>query len=116
MIDLTQVIVYILSIVLPALLGWLTIETRKWLKAKEASEHLQLLEKWAGIAVYAAEQMAAQGKINGEAINKFKVASGSVNRVLAQHNIKYDAETIREAIESYIPEINEIMCALKDCK
>jgi len=93
-IDITQVIIALIGVLATVLTGY----TIPWLKLKAGEERWDQLVEFAGVAVMAAEKL----KVNEKGSDKLKYATNQVIAMLEAHNISYDIDTIRAAIESAV--------------
>ena len=96
-VDLTEIIVAVIGL----LASFLTIVVTPWIRGKIGNVRWEQLQMIARVSVQAAEQLAANGKID----DKFAFAMNRVQKDLSAHHLSFDQETIRDAIESAVLEM-----------
>ncbi len=98
MFDITQIITAAVGL----LAAVLTAAVIPWIKARVGAQRTEQLQRIAGIAVRAAEQM-----IKGDGLGDAKLvyATDMVRRTLEQYGVTYDAVMVRAVIEAAVAEL-----------
>lgn len=97
---LVNALVPVFITVLTAVIGVVGNEVRKLVKANTTDTQVTAFQKFARIAVQAAEQM--YGAAEGDA--KFEYAKNYIEAELAKRGVKVDADAVQAAIESAVLE------------
>ena len=83
-----------------ALLGMITFQITNYLKVKLGAERWRQLQEITHVAIHAAEQLGASGKIK----NKFEYAKTQIKNELSKRGLDWDEEAVKAAIEASIKE------------
>ena len=105
-VDLTEIIVALIGL----LASVLTILVTPWIRSKVGNARWEQLQMIARVAVQAAEQLGVTGKVD----NKFEFAMNRVQKELSEYRLSFDQETIRDAIESAVLEMDGNTIGIKN--
>ena len=94
MINLTKIILEVLGIAASAVSAFLI----PWIKGKIGEQKWYKFTRGVSIAVDAAEQLGITKQVE----DKYKYALSRVKIYMVEHNLTYDEETIRAAIEAHV--------------
>jgi LL-H family phage holin len=87
-----------LPLVITAVVGFVGIEVRKWVKANATDAQVTAFQKFARIGVQAAEQIYGAGQ--GD--EKFEYAKNFIETELAKRGVKVELDAIQAVIESAV--------------